>query len=122
MFMKLSEIICNADNVEIDDDFVNQIENVYSCKLPENVKHILCIPENEENYDERLILQKLSNDMILEATEEMNSDFIGNHLIPLFDCGDNDYICYNYENGIWCMFNIVNDLVFNRNQTLLDLF
>lgn len=119
--MKLAEVISNADKIKIDDSFVSHVESVYSCKLPKFVTQILCIPENEPNYDEQIILRKLSNEMILEATEEMNSDFIGNHLLPLFDFGDNDYLCYDYSSRLWCMYNIVDDSLFNRHENILDL-
>ncbi len=119
--MKLADVIRNADNIVIDNSFVRQIESVYFCKLPIFVTHILCIPENEFNYDEQVILRKLSNDMILEATIELKSDFISNHLLPLFDCGDNDYLCYDYSKGLWCMYNIVDDTAFNKHAEIIDL-
>jgi hypothetical protein len=118
--MKLADVIRNADKIVIDDSFVNRVEVVYSCKLPKFVKYILCIPENE-SFDEPVILHKLSNDMILEATEEMNSDFISNHVLPLFDCSDNDYLCYDYSSQIWCMYNIVNDRAFDKHENILAL-
>jgi hypothetical protein len=121
MIMKLADVIRNINSIEIDASFVLQVEDLYCCKLPEDAARILCIPVNEENYDEQVILRKLSRDMILEASEEMNSDFIGYKLLPLFDCGDNDYICYDFENNIWCMFNIVDDSIFNKHKGILDL-
>jgi len=57
-----------------------------------------------------------------EKSEEMNCDFIANKLLPVFDIFDNDYICYNYANDTWCMFNTVDDLIFNKDKDLLDLF
>jgi len=120
--MKLIDVIRNAENIVVDGSFVSQVESVYPCKLPEFVKHILCIPDDGINYEESVLLRKLSNDMILEATEEMNSDFIGNHLLPLFDYGDNDYICYGYSSQLWCMYNIVDDISFNEHEDILDLF
>ncbi|WKZ31090.1 MAG: hypothetical protein QY318_04610 [Candidatus Dojkabacteria bacterium] len=85
------------------------------------MKQILSIPENVSDYDEPIILRKLSSDMILKATEEMNSDFIGNHVLPIFDCSDNDYLGYDYSSKLWCMYNIVDDVSFNEHEDILDL-
>jgi hypothetical protein len=120
--MKIIDEINNVNSVEIEKEFVDKVESVYSCKLPEIIKHILCIPYNSKNYDEQIILKKLSNDMILEAKEEIKSNFIEKNLLPLFDSGDNDYICYDYANNIWCMFNTVNDSVFNKQENFSELF
>lgn len=119
--MKLTDIVYNADNIIVDDLFVSQVEDIYGCKLPDFVRHILCIPVNDSNYEEAAVLYKLSNDMILGATEEMRSDFIGNHLLPLFDCSDNDYLCYDYSGQCWCMHNIADDSTFNRHTDILEL-
>lgn len=119
--MKLAEVIRNADKIIIDNSLVSRVESTYSCKLPEFVKHILSIPEDGPNYEEQVILLKLSNNMILKATEEMNSDFISNHVLPLFDLGDNDYLCYDYSDRLWCMYNIVDDSAFNKHKDILDL-
>jgi len=60
--------------------------------------------------------------MILDASKEMNSDFAGNHLLPIFDRFDSDYICYNYANNMWYTFNTVDNLVFNKQKNFSDLF
>lgn len=120
--MKLTDVIRDVNNIEINEMFVNEVENVYSCELPEIIKHILSTPVNSKSYDESPILRKLPNDMILEATKEMKSDFIGNKLLPVFDSGDNDYICYDYANNIWCMFNTSDNSVFNKHENFSGLF
>lgn len=121
--MKITDEIKNSHNIEIDEKFIAKVEEVYMCELPETVKHILCIPDRPEGYEERPhSMHKLHNDMILEASEEMGCDFINHKLLPVFDIFDNDYICYNYANDTWCMFNTVDDLAFNKDKDLLDLF
>ena len=121
--MKIKDEIKNASNNKIDQKFIAEVEKVYMCKLPEMVKHILCIPDSPDGYEERPhSMHKLQNDMILEASEEMSCDFVAHHLLPVFDMFDNDYICYDYANNMWCMFNIVDELAFNEQKELLDLF
>lgn len=119
--MKLKDLVLNAHNIPINEEFVSKVESVYSCELPEMIKHILSIDPSAA-YDDRNDLFKLANDMILEASEDMDSDFISHRLLPIFDLFDNDYICYDITNDQWCMFNIVDDLTFNRQKNFLDLF
>jgi len=67
-------------------------------------------------------MHKLSNDLILTASEEMQSDFVGKHLLPIFDLFDNDYVCFDYDKGRWCKFHTVGDYVFIGSDNLSDLF
>lgn len=121
--MKITDEIRNANSIEIDEEFVNKVEKVYSCKLPEMIKHIFCIPHRLGGYEERPgSLRKFENDMILEATKEMQSGFKENQMVPIFDLFDNDYVCYDYANNTWCVFNTVDNLTYNEHENLLELF
>ncbi len=120
--MKLTDEIQNVNSIEIDKEFIVKVEEVYSCKLPEFVKHILSIPHRQGGYEERPgSLRKLENDMILVASEEMQSDFKGSHLVPIFDFFDNDYLCYDCANNSWCMYNTVDDHSYNKHGALSEL-
>lgn len=119
--MKLKDIVLNANNIPVNEEFVTKVESVYSCELSETIKHILSIDPNVV-YDDRDDLIKLENNMIFEASKEANSDYISNHLLPIFDKLDNDYICYDYANNVWCMFNTVDGLTFNKQKNFSDLF
>lgn len=120
--MKLTDEIRNVNAIEIDEEFIDKVEEVYSCKLPELVKHILSIPHRQGGYEERPgSLRKLGNDMILEASEEMQSDFKGSYLVPIFDFFDNDYLCYDYAKNTWCMYHTVSGQVYNGHENILEL-
>ena len=118
--MKLIDLAVNPESIPIDVDFVNQVETIYKCKLPDSVKHILSI-DSELRFDDKGRMFKLTKDMILDASLAMNTDFLKFNLLPIFDLYDNDYVCYDYTNGVWCQFNIVIDLLFNQNKSLKDL-
>jgi hypothetical protein len=118
--MKLRDKIVSANSIPINGELVEKIEMVYSCKLPEIVRHILSI-ETSVDYEDRNDLSKLSDSMMLEVSSELNSGFTEINLLPIFDKYDNDYVCYDYINDLWCMFNTVNDLVFNKQKNILDL-
>lgn len=121
--MKLTDITLEANKFAIDDTFINKVETIYSCKLPYIVKHILCIPDGAIDYGDRTnSMHKLPNDLVLTASEEMHSDFIGNHLLPIFDIHENDYVCYDFLKNTWCMFHTVGDYVFNGSDNLSELF
>ena len=74
--------------------------------LPKEFEDIL---NNSQNY---CLIEKriLSIEEIRDANEDLEVDFISLQLIPLIDCYDNDYICYDFKNDIWVVFNIVDEI------------
>lgn len=119
--MKFEDIIKQINNIEIDEEFTNKVEQVYSCELSDFVKRLLSIPETIDYEEKEISLFKMSNDFILEANEELQCDFISKHLIPIFDCYENDYLCYDFLNNIYVVYNVFEELTFDRNDDILKL-
>jgi len=44
--MKLKDVVADANNIPINEEFINKVESVYSCKLPEMVKRVLSVDSN----------------------------------------------------------------------------
>ena len=64
----------------------------------------------------------VSIDEILYAQENLGVNIKTLKLIPIIDCGDNDFICFNTNNNCWCKFNIVEEFCFLNKNSILEYF
>lgn len=119
--MNLCDVILNINNVKKNENLIKQIEAIYKCQLNDFASRVISIIDNGLPLDEENCLYKVSDGMIIAASEEMQIDFANIHLIPIFDYNDNDYICYDFANDQWCIFNIVDEIRCKENKELLDL-
>lgn len=120
--MNIIDTLKGLKEVSINDDFISRVEALYEESLAKEIKQILSINKEAIFFDGSSFLKLLSNDEVLDATQDMAVDFKLHNLIPVFDLGDNDYICYNLNSSTWCKFNIVEELQFSKSETLLNYF
>ena len=117
--MTASTFIQSILNNSIDTEKVQKVENKYQAELSDIIKHIL------SDCDEPVFLDNgkriLSYDEIFNAEEELLVQFTEYSIIPIADCGDNDFIVYHYDNHSWSKFNIIDETVFKRNRSFEDL-
>ncbi len=73
-------------------------------------------------FDDEKFYRLLCIDEITNSNSEFLVDFTSYNLIPIIDCGDNDFICYNYKKNMWCIFNIADETSFNETTSILDYF
>ena len=73
-------------------------------------------------FDDEKFYRLLCIDEITNSNSEFLVDFTSYNLLPIIDCGDNDFICYNYNENIWCFFNIADEISFNETTSILDYF
>lgn len=72
---------------------------------------------NDDNFYRLLALQE-----ILDAESDMNVLFKKIGVLPLIDCGDNDYLSYDFKKYNWCKFNIVEEFKYSSRKSVLDFF
>ena len=98
------------------------------CNLALNATHVLAIlpvfsgisGSNKTVFlDDNIRI--LSFDEIINAEKELHVDFKSNQIIPLVDCGENDFIVYHFFDKIWSKFNIVDETVFKKKNSLQEL-
>ena len=58
---------------------------------------------------------------IEHASEQLQVDFVGKHMIPVIDCFDNDFAVYCFDRQKWALYNIVDDTSFNARNSLKEL-
>jgi hypothetical protein len=116
--MKLADVIKSLDQVQINKAFIDALEKFYGASFPDEVKRAASISSETVFYDDLPILRGLSNDEVMNASAELSVDFAYNHLLPLFDTGDNDYIVFDTKEKCWYLFNIVDETKFKKASKL----
>jgi hypothetical protein len=104
---------------KIDKDKVQRIEKVYGAELPELIQKIL------SNCDESVFFDDgdriLSYQEVIDAKEDLHIDFARKEIVPIVDCGENDFIVYHFKEKKWSKFNIVDEIFFKERDTLEEL-
>jgi len=116
--MRLSEILKKLSEVTTDEAFVQSIESVYNARLSDEVKKIISLNQDAIFYEDKEIMRSLSNSEILNASEDLQVDFLGKSLLPVFDIGDNDFIIFDLSEDCWYLFNIVDEVKFKKAKSL----
>ncbi len=117
--MTKSEYIEKISSMKIDDSKVRKVESIYGGGLPEVVKKIVSNNEEAEFFDDGVRI--MSFDEILDAEKDLHIEFHSKGLIPLADCGENDFIVYHLKDKIWSKFNIIDETVFKKKNDLSEL-
>lgn len=73
-------------------------------------------------FDDNNFYRLLSLQEILDAESDMNVPFKKIGVLPLIDCGDNDFLSYDFKNYNWCKFNIVEEFKYSTKKSILDYF
>lgn len=116
--MTAVEFIEKLAGYEIDNKRKAKIERIYGSELPEIVGKIISAATKPIFFDGYRVL---SFDEICEADDELNVNFSRKKIIPLIDCGDNDFIVFHFKSNEWSKFNIVDECVFKKRNSLSDL-
>lgn len=106
--MNATQFENQANKLQLDN---NDIEIKYQSKIPKKILG-LCYNFPKGTFFDGDFCRKISLKEILEPIEYFNVDFPKHRLIPVFDCGDNDFIVYRISDGKWLKFNIVDELSF----------
>jgi hypothetical protein len=97
--------------VQINDEVVQQYENAYKNNLPEKLKRIAS--NKADFYDTgKRIYRLLTVPEVLDTKKYLGIDLQTMHKIPIFDIGDNDFICYDFIEGKYHVFNIIDNTAF----------
>lgn len=117
--MTVQEYIKYVSSKETDKNKVMSIERIYKAVLPEKVQ--LIISNNDETVFFDNGIRILSFSEVVNAEEELHVDFKKYGIIPLFDCKDNDFIVYHYNEDIWSKFNIIDEVSFKNKDDFIEL-
>ena len=117
--MSKKEYMEQLPEKSIDAKKVEEIETIYHAKLPELVKKIVSNTDESIFFDDDYRI--LSYKEIADAQVDLHVDFKGMGMIPLADCGENDFIVYHFTDGSWSKFNIIDETVFKKRNALDEI-
>lgn len=117
--MTKQEFLLQAGSFSVDKNKIAKIKELYTGPLPEILEKIISNSNESVYFDDGVRI--LSYAEILDAKRDLQVDFTAKGIIPVADCGENDFIVYDYNNSEWGMFNIVDEIMFKKCSTLEDL-
>ena len=116
--MTAKEYFESITKKEIDLGKVEKIQSIYNKVLPKEVQRIVSNAESSIFFDDVRIL---SYKEILNAEYDLHVDFTTKQMIPLADCGDNDFVVYHFDTHEWSKFNIIDEVTFKKRKTLAEV-
>ncbi len=116
--MTVKEYLSQLPSFEIDDKKVSKIEKIYGMTLPETVRKIVSKCDKPLFVDDYRVLSFAE---IKDANDDLEVNFVEECIIPLIDCGDNDFIVYNFKTKKWSLFNIIDNCSFKAKSKLEEL-
>ncbi len=106
-------------NIETDKSKIERIETLYNRKLPDQLQKIISNSSETVFLDDNTRI--LSFDEIADAETDLHISFSKKGMIPVADCGENDFIVYHFDDADWSKFNIVDESIFKRKASLDEL-
>lgn len=117
--MDKKEYFAKLELVSIDDKKMKTISELYSANLPEVLQKIISYAKDPIFFDDGIRI--LSYDEMIDAEEDLHIDFKRKGIIPVADCGENDFIVYHYNDSLWSKYNIIDESVFKKRRTIEEL-
>ena len=116
--MTSAECLHKIQKTDVDNKVAKTLAKVYGPDIPTIVEQIVTLFKSGGFVND---YRFLSLDEIEYAEDDLHVDFKKRRFVPLIDCGDNDFIVYDYYNEKWMMFNIVEKVSFKKKQHLADI-
>ncbi|MDU6340446.1 MAG: hypothetical protein E6583_03860 [Clostridium sp.] len=118
--MTRNEYLAAISKCNIDQHKVVTVEEKYHNELPNIIKEIISFSEDTIIFDDEW--RMLSFSEIIEAEQDLHVDFVKMDIIPLVDCGENNFIVYDFEDKMWSKFNIIDECFFKKKAMFNELF
>ena len=117
--MNRKEFLHIIEKSKIEEETVSKIENQYRHQVPQVIKEIVSYSQDSVFFEDGY--RTLSVSEILEASTDLHIDFVNQGMIPIIDCGENDFIVYHFEESLWSKFNIIDEKKKKKRTSLTDL-
>lgn len=117
--MTAKEYLKEALSSEINISYIEKVEKKYNAKLSLQAKAFISCSNSTIFFDEDKRLLEFSE--ILNAEEYLHVNFKIRGIVPIIDCNDNDFIVYDYKNDSWGKFNIIDKILFKKNNKVEDI-
>ena len=110
------DYLSHLDTVVIDKAMVSQLEKKYDCVFPERIAQVISRATDTIFFEDDS--RMLSFSEMLDAEKDLHTEFVKLGLLPLADCGENDFIVFHVKDGTYSVFNIIEECDFKRKDSL----
>ena len=117
--MTRKEYFDRLESVAVDKEKVGIVNELYGTELPEILQKIVSTADEPGFLGDGLRI--LSFDEVINAESYLHVDFKGKKVIPVADCGENDFVVYHFDDSTWSKFNITDEIVFKIRTSITDL-
>lgn len=117
--MSKKEYLEKIKQTEINVTDIKKVSQIYG-QMPGIIGQMLSFSEESIFFDDGW--RTLSFSEIIEAEKDLHIGFAAMKLIPVVDCGENDFIVYHFDDDTWSKFNIIDECVFKKKNSLAELF
>lgn len=117
--MTREEYVKSLKGLKIEPSKVEKIEKKYGTSLSDIVKKIISNSDETVFFDDAYRILSISE--IEDAENDLHINFKQKGIIPIADCGENDFIVYHFNDDFWSKFNIIDETVFKKKNSLEDL-
>lgn len=118
--MTRKEYLQEISKCKINSDKVGEVERIYGKELPDVIKQMISYSDNSIFFDDGW--RTLAFSEIKDAEQDLHVEFVKLGIIPVADCGENDFIVYHFVDVIWSKFNIIDECTFKKKSSLKELF
>jgi hypothetical protein len=106
-----------------DETTLKRLEQIYSAELPEDLIDLYHITSGGFlQMDQDDTWRLLEPEEILTAAADLHVDFLAVNKVPIVDCKDNDFICYDFGRREYQLFNIVSEVGFDHAPLIFNFF
>lgn len=117
--MNRIDYIKSIERYDIDSKKVEKIEKKYNANFPDIIKKIVSNSDESVFFEDDYRILALSE--IEDAEQDLHVNFAAKGIIPIADCGENDFIVYHFNEGIWSKFNIIEETVFKKRNSFEEV-
>ncbi len=124
-YYKIVEFLTKVNEKQDINKNLNVVEKKFSpLKISSGeAQKLVCAVQSEPIFfDDDNFYRLLSLHEILDAESDMKISFKKLGVLPLIDCGDNEFLCYDLKNHNWCKFNIADEFKYSTKKSIFDYF
>ena len=99
---------------------VSAIQTIYKNYFPDILAKLISFSDESVFFDDEW--RSLSFDEIRDAEQDLHVSFSEKGLIPVLDCGENNFIVFQFSDSSWAKFNIIDEVLFKKKDKLSELF
>lgn len=116
--IETKEFLKKVEQTKINEEIVNIVETKCNKELPEQVKKMISLSKEPQYGAE---WRTLCLDEIINADKDLEYNFSERDQLPLIDAFDNNYIVFDYNDSLWKILNLTEEIDFDESEKLADL-